>query len=244
MTSEQKHPLFARHPLFGALSPAEIDRIVAQGRIVSYDRSAVIFREGEAGRGLLAVLRGTVKISSLSKDGREIILNLIGEGEVFGEIALLDGRPRTADAVAQTRCELFCLDRRDFLPILRGSADLSLRLMEVLCRRLRRTSEQAEDLMFLDLPSRLAKTLLRLAKPHRSSAVPQVRATQRELAVLIGMTRESTNRQLRAWVRGGWIELDQGAILIRDPGALGRFAEGGTEGRREEAGRAWASGHG
>jgi CRP-like cAMP-binding protein len=141
---------------------------------------------------------------------------------VFGEIALLDGRPRTADAVAVEDCDVLVLDRREFVPLLRANPDLALKLMELLCGRLRRTSEQVEDVMFLDLEGRLAKALLRLAGEQRrgDARTALVRITQRELGQMIGMSRESTNKALRDWQRRGWVRLVKGGVAIRSPDQL------------------------
>jgi CRP/FNR family transcriptional regulator, cyclic AMP receptor protein len=140
---------------------------------------------------------------------------------------LLDGQPRTADAVAMTDCELMMIDRRDFIPVLRREPDVALKLIETLCARIRRTSEQVEDVMYLSLPARLAKTLLELAGGLEASARQRdVRITQRELSNIIGMSRESTNKQLRAWEKRKWLRLERGGIVLVNPGAMGKLIGG------------------
>ena len=127
------------------------------------------------------------------------MFNLITDGTIFGEIAVLDGLPRTADATAITDCSLMTIERRHFISLVHERPDFALKLIEILCGRLRHTTEQLEDVMFLDLPSRLAKTLLQLCDQARPS--PQackIALTQRDLADMIGMSRESTNKQLRS----------------------------------------------
>jgi CRP-like cAMP-binding protein len=154
------------------------------------------------------------------------VLNLIHTGELFGEIALLDGRPRTADATAMEDSELMVIDRRDFLPFVREQPEIAVNLIEILCARLRRTSEQVEDLMFMSLPARLAKTLLRLANLDGSENKPvQFAMTQRELSQMIGMSRESTNKQLRAWEKRKWVRLDRGMLTVLDAIALSEIGE-------------------
>ena len=145
------------------------------------------------------------KISVPSADGKDAVFNLVGEGEIFGEIALLDGRPRTADATAMTDCELMVIERRDFLDLVRSQPEIALKLMEVLCARLRHTSEQVEDVLFLDLPGRLAKILLQLTETAKLSQARRVAITQREIGQMIGMSRESTNKQLRDWEDRNWV---------------------------------------
>ncbi len=221
MSPEQKREIFAGHPFFNSLSTADLDKVIKHAHFQSYPKGELIFCKGDPGHGLLAIVKGTVKISSPSAEGREIVLNLMREGEIFGEMALLDGQPRSADATAQTDCELLALNRRDFLPMLRETPELALKLMELLCRRLRQTNEHVEDLAFLDLPARLAKVLLRLAGPEKRAPV---RITQKALGDIIGMSRESTNKQLRAWEEKGWVELEKGGVLIKNAGALARHA--------------------
>jgi CRP/FNR family transcriptional regulator, cyclic AMP receptor protein len=154
------------------------------------------------------------------------MFNQMRRGDIFGEIALLDGRTRTAEAIAVTDCELFVIERRDFLPLMREEPDIALRMIEILCAKLRQTTEQAESLMFLSLPRRLAKALLRLSDCGRS--VRKAVVTQKELGNLIGMSRESTNRQLRMWEEQGWVRLERGGIVIVSSEALERMAESDT----------------
>jgi CRP/FNR family transcriptional regulator, cyclic AMP receptor protein len=213
------------HPLFREFPPAVIEHFGTYMTRRAVRRGATIFAKGDAGTGLMAVLWGSVKISVPTADGREAVLNIINPGEIFGEIALLDGRPRTADAVAMDDCELMVIDRRDFIPFLRGEPDIALKFIEILCGRIRHTSEQVEDVMYLSFPGRLAKTLLQLTGgPQTPAAHRNVRITQRELSSIIGMSRESTNKQLRAWENRKWVRLQRGGIAVLDPNALAKIA--------------------
>jgi CRP/FNR family transcriptional regulator, cyclic AMP receptor protein len=178
-----------------------------------------------AGTSLFAVCSGTVKISAPSPAGRGAIFNLMSDGAIFGEIALLDGLPRTADAMAITDCELMVIERRDFVPLLREQPEIAIKLIEMLCGRLRQTTEQVEDVMFLDLRGRLAKTLLRLAKNSKlTSRGLRVAMTQSDIGEIIGMSRESTNKQLRVWQDRKWLMLERGGIVILAPDALEEIA--------------------
>ena len=175
---------------------------------------------------MFAVCAGTVKISVPSLEGKDAVFNFISEGGIFGEIALLDGHPRTADAIAATNCQLMMIDRRDFLPLIRSYSELAIKIIDVLCARLRHTSAQVEDIVFLDLPGRLAKALLRLASDHeKPSANKKITITQREIGQIIGMSRESTNKQLRDWERRKWIKLERGGIVILQHAALTALTE-------------------
>jgi len=216
-----KLSLLRDHPLFRELPPATLDRISAYLRRRSIPKGTVIFRKGDPGIGLVGVLAGAVKISVASADGRDIVLNIIREGEVFGEIALLDGRARTADATAMSDCELMTIERREFIPFLRSQPDVTLKLMEILCSRLRRTSEQVHEMTFLNLSTRLAKTLIRLAeKAKESDRGGRVTITQREISQIVGRSRESTNKRLRAWQKSGWIRLQRGSVTVLKPEKL------------------------
>jgi CRP-like cAMP-binding protein len=175
----------------------------------------------------VAVLRGSIKISSLSSEGKEIVFNIINAGEIFGEIGVLDGEERSADASAMTDCELLVLNRRDFLHVLENRVDLCMIMLRILCQRLRQTSEQVEDVMFRHLESRLAKRLLQLAEragPHGlQSTFVELHVSQRELGSMAGGSRESVNKILQNWHRQGLIDLGKASVLIRDIEALRRL---------------------
>jgi CRP-like cAMP-binding protein len=214
--------ILERHSLFGSLTPGEIAQLLAHARVETYRARQQIFLKGSPGLGLLAVLKGKVRISSVGPDGNQVVLNVIEEGQVFGEIALLDGKDRTADAAATVECELLAIDRRDFVPFVRANPEVALRLLSVVCERLRRTTEQVEDMIFLDAPQRLAKKLLQLVDAASKAAVT---ISQRELGNMIGLSRESINKQLKAWEQDGTLRIEQGTIVVLDADALRRQGE-------------------
>jgi CRP/FNR family cyclic AMP-dependent transcriptional regulator len=225
-----KRALLKNHYLFSNLSSEHIDHLAAciVGKSVLHGTS--ICAKGDPGSSLFVICQGTVKISVPSADGHDAVFNLIGKGDVFGEIALLDGRPRTADVVAITDCELFVIERRDFLPLVKEEPEIALKMIEILCAKLRRTTEQAENLMFLHLPGRLAKALLRLSDGDGRWCERKVAVTQKDLGNIIGMSPESTSRQLRIWEQQQWVRLEPDGIVILSAKALERIAEGDTEG--------------
>ncbi len=223
-----KRSLLESHPMFAGLGPDLIEGLVARAVTQVVRSGTLLFSKGDPGSSLFAVCRGRVKISVPSSDGRDAVFNVIGPGEIFGEIALFDNGPRTASATATTECELMVIERRDFLPLMRRYPDLALRIIEVLCARLRRTSEQVEDTLFLDLPCRLAKVLLRLAEEEDAPPTGKVSVTQRELSNIIGMSRESTNKQLRAWHNCNWVRLERGGIAVLQPQELARVLARGS----------------
>ena len=225
-----KAALLRQHPLFRDLTPAALERLCRYAKTVKYKRGAKVVSKGDPGASMFAVARGTVRMSSPSTDGRAALLNLIGAGETFGEIAMLDGQPRSTDAIANTDCELLVIDRRDLLPFVRDEPDLAMRFIELLCTRLRWTSEQVEELILHNLSARLASALVRLVgrkagKEAGNGTDRTIDATQQQLSEMVGISRESTNKQLVAWAAQGWVRLEHGAIVVLKPDALREVAE-------------------
>jgi CRP-like cAMP-binding protein len=221
-----KSALLNRHEFFRDMPASAIARFTAHARVLAFASGQRIFSKGDDGFGLLAVISGMVRISVQSDGATELTLNLIGPNEVFGEIALLDGQPRTADATAMTACRVLLLERRDFLSTLMAEPSAALTLLKVVGGRLRRTSQQLEQASFGPMSSRLAQAVLSLGKVASPSGAPPalIRMSQRQIGNLIGLSRESTNRYLRAWQRAGVIDLHQGGFSILDRNALAKLA--------------------
>jgi CRP/FNR family transcriptional regulator, cyclic AMP receptor protein len=226
-TYEEKRQILEGHLLFERLSPNEIDTLLKFSHVEQYRAGREIYAKGSLGDSMMAVLRGTVKMTSVSPEGKEIVLNMMGPGEIFGEIALLDGGERSADAVARTDCELLVLLRRDFMPILERHADICILLLKILCQRLRQTSEQVEDVLFRHLESRLAKALLHLFESASMHSIDgssnDLHLSQRELGNIAGGSRESVNKTLQSWHRAGLIRLGKSSIVILDLAAIERL---------------------
>ncbi len=165
--SSNKLSVLRKHPIFADLEPEAFDQLCRYAKHSTLKRGTTIVSKGDPGNSLFAVISGTVKISISSPDGRTAILNLIGPGEIFGEIAVLDGQARSADATANTNCEIFVIDRREFIPFVRSQPALAMKFIELLCTRLRWTSEQVEQVILQNLPGRLASALLRLTEKHK-----------------------------------------------------------------------------
>jgi CRP-like cAMP-binding protein len=229
--SSSKLSVLRKHQIFSDLDSEALDQLCRYAKHTVLKRGATIFSKGDPGNSLYAVISGTVKISISSPDGRNAILNLVGPGEVFGDMAVLDGQPRSADATANTNCEIYVIDRRDFLPFVRSQPALSMKFIELLCERLRRTSDQVEQVILQDLPGRLASALIRLTERHKATQGGRAIAiTQQEISEMVGMSRESINKQLRAWASRNWVRLEHGAIVVLDAGPLQEIAGSGTEG--------------
>ncbi|MGE0415946.1 MAG: Crp/Fnr family transcriptional regulator [Acetobacteraceae bacterium] len=218
-------------PLFQAMTADELDAVLELATERKFRRGQTIFQKGDEGTSMMAVLSGRVRIGAVSAEGKEVTLNVINPGEVFGEIALLDGKPRSADAAATEETTLLVLERRVFLPFLSENQDLVLRLLAVLCDRLRKTSVALEEIALFDLPARLARVLLKLADDYgRASDNGGTRIdfklSQRDLSNLVASTRESVNKQLRAWRDTNVVDLDGGYIVLLRPERLARLIDG------------------
>lgn len=226
--------LLRSHWLLRHLDDRAFDRLYRYVRRENYPRGQTIFSRGDAGQSLLAVVKGRVRISNQGLDGRAVVFDFVDAGEIFGEIALLDGEGRSADATAAEDTELLVLERRDLLPLLERDPKLCLQLLTVLCGRLRRTTEQVEDLLFLVRPARLAKVLIRLAGEYGTKVEGGIsidlELSQRELGDLTGMTRESMNRQLTEWRRDGLVDLAGGHVIVRRMAALERLVNDASGG--------------
>jgi CRP-like cAMP-binding protein len=219
-----EHAALSRCGLFRQLNDRERDALFARARTHKYAANENIFLMGSPGDDMVAVVSGTIRISMPSPDGKEVVLAILGPGEICGEIALLDGKERTADANAATDCSVVVLERRDVLAFLAQYPDAWTRLIDVLCARLRTVDHQTAEFAMAPLPVRLAKALLRLASPEGHAADGRasegIRLSQRELGNMIGATRESVNKHLRALQRKGCVRIDDRLIVITDRAAL------------------------
>jgi CRP-like cAMP-binding protein len=223
--------ILGQHFILKHLPSSDLDCLAQLSAVRNYKAGEKIFLKGDPGTAIMAVLSGRVRISAYSTDGREIVLNVISPGEVFGEIAMIDGGERTADAFAMDETELLVLGRRDLMPVLARNPDVCIKLLELMCRRLRWTSEQMEDISFLDLRSRLAKRLIYLAnhhgEPNAEGDRKTVRISQQLLANMVGASREAVNIQLAAWKEEGVISSRRGWITVLDRARLDEIVEEG-----------------
>ena len=232
--ANSKLSVLRKHPIFADLESEAFDQLCRYAKHTTLKRGAALFAKGDPGLSLYAVISGSVKMSISSADGRSAILNIIGPGEIFGEIALLDGGVRSSDAIANTNCELFVIDRREFIPFVRSQPALAMKFIELLCGRLRWTSDQVEQIILQNLPGRLASALIRLSEKHKLEPGGRTIAiTQQEISEMVGMTRESINKQLRAWAARSWVRLEHGAIVVLKDEQIRQLAEAGSGGEGE-----------
>jgi CRP/FNR family transcriptional regulator, cyclic AMP receptor protein len=221
-TPLMRRQLLSQHFLISTLPERALDDLVKFTTVARFEPHREIFSKGEPGDCLYGILAGRVRIFSSSPEGDEILLNIMEAGELFGEIAFLDGNPRTASAAAMEQADLMRIHRDHFLPYLKANPDLLWRLLTLLCNRLRSSSSMIEDTAFLPLPARLAKRLLLLGEHYREPGSPTVTVplSQHDLGSMVGVSRESTNKQLAIWRAAGIVETAPRTITIRNGAAL------------------------
>ena len=216
-----------RDSLFRGLPRATVARIAALGLRRVYEKGAVVFMRGDPGDSLCGVVTGRVRISASLPAGKEIFLNIIEPGDSFGEIALLDGQPRTASATAMVRTELIVFPRERFLELLSTEPQLAAHLIQLLCRRVRWTAQLMEDAALLSVPARIAKRLLSLARLHGpvSSGATRLTISQEELAQYLSVSRQVVNQHLQVLKAKGWIRSGRGQVTLCDVQSLKAFAQ-------------------
>lgn len=223
-----KRDLLAGVSLFAGLEARELEALVRVARTRSLASREELFHKGDPGAQFYVVVSGRLKVLTTSLDGDDVVFSIAGPGEVIGEVALLTGLPRTATVTAIEPCELLALDRRDLLTVLRQDPEVAIKLLAVLARRLGRVSEFVEDTLFLNLPIRLAKKLMRFARSDgeevRDGLRIDLKLSQEEWGDLVGATREAVNKQLRGWALEGLIRLEKGYVVILRPDELETLA--------------------
>jgi CRP/FNR family transcriptional regulator len=209
-----------RAPLFATLDDEAFRLLTDELTEVDLSRGASVFREGDQGDQLYFIVSGKVKLGRTSPDGRESLLAILGPGELFGEMALFDPSPRTATATAVSETRLAGLKNESLNGLLRTRPEVSAQLLQALARRLRRTNDSLSDLVFSDVPGRVAKALLDLAdrfgRPATDGVLVAHELTQEELAQLVGASRETVNKALAEFVQRGWLRLEARAVVILD----------------------------
>ncbi|MDQ1704508.1 MAG: family transcriptional regulator, cyclic receptor protein [Frankiaceae bacterium] len=220
--------VLATVPLFTALEDDTAALLASALTTRAVVRGHVVFSEGDTGDRLFIVIEGKVKISRAANDGRENLLTVLGPGEMFGELSLFDPGSRTATATAVTESTLASLDHDDLRPLLLAQPAVAVQLLRALAQRLRRTNEAMADLVFSDVPGRVAKALLDLAEKFGDDESDGVRVrhdlTQEELAQLVGASRETVNKALSDFANRGWLRLEGRTVLLLDRERLARRA--------------------
>ena len=218
-------------PLFARLETAELTAIAALALRRSFEPRAIVVQQADPGGELFVIVEGHVKVTSSGVDGRDSALNIMGPGEVFGEVSLLDGGPRSATVAALDHCALLSIRREPFLRFLEASPKTAIELLKVLTGHLRKLTERSEDVAFLRVGGRLAKRVAGIAerygqrRPDGSLRVP-FKLSQQEIGDMVNATRESANKQLKLWEDGGMLSHDHGHLVVHD---LERLRQEGGE---------------
>ena len=216
----QEDEVVRRAPLFTALDDAQAASLRASMDSVKIAKGGILFKEGDEGEHVYVIVDGKLKLGTSSGDGRENLLSILGPGEMFGELSLFDPGPRTSTATAVTDAKLLSLSHEKLIPWLKGNPEVSLHLLARLAQRLRRTNEAVGDLVFSDVPGRVAKALMdlgaRFGKKTEKGLYVHHDLTQEELAQLVGASRETVNKALADFAGRGWLKLDGRAVLITD----------------------------
>lgn len=226
MEAEQELLYLKQVPLFAGLNDEGIRELMGVAKRRTFRTGEAIFHRDDPGQVLYVIKEGKVKICLISPDGQEMTLVVFGRGECFGEFAILDGLPRSADAVALEKVECYTLQRSDFHNAIMKNPKIAIQVLEVLSKRLRTTDDMVEDLIFLDVYGRVAKKLLELADTHgekiENGTRINVRLTQQELASMVGASRESVNKVMGYFTDKNFISTDKHRITLLRPADLKR----------------------
>ncbi len=210
-------PLISGSPLLQHIAPADRHRVSAASQVMLCDAGEMIYRQGEASQALAVLMDGEVRLSVPSLHGRELCINVIRYGQSFGEIGFFDGKPRSVDATAVRRSRVLLIGRAALLEVMDHTPALATAFAAAICQRLRRTTEAVQQAVFYTLEPRLADCLLRLAATNAlsgTSGVSEIKVWQHDLAAMVGVTRESINKQLRRWEASGILSIGRGRIAI------------------------------
>ena len=220
--------ILARAGMFQGVEPSAVSALTKQLQPVDFPRGHTVFAEGEPGDRLYIIISGKVKIGRRSPDGRENLLTIMGPSDMFGELSIFDPGPRTSSATTITEVRAVSMDRDALRAWIADRPEIAEQLLRVLARRLRRTNNNLADLIFTDVPGRVAKQLLQLAQRFGTQEGGALRVThdltQEEIAQLVGASRETVNKALADFAHRGWIRLEGKSVLISDSEHLARRA--------------------
>jgi CRP-like cAMP-binding protein len=212
--------ILERVPLFSGLSSDSLENLLSATSRKVYPKDTVIVEENEVGETLFMILTGKVKVTNIGPDGKEVILSVLSQGEFFGEMALLDEEPRSANVVSMEKTEMMLLRRKEFMSLLETSQEILSKLLAVLSGRLRHANQQIRSLALLDVLGRIARLLLESAhKEGRKlldGSIVFRRPTHQEIASMVGTSRETVSRMIGDLSRDGYIKISGKDIIIKD----------------------------
>ncbi len=215
---QEQEPQLERVAIFEGLDPASLIQLRQAMRRRTFRQGEVIFHRDDPGQVLYVIKEGRVRIRLTSSEGQEVALSVFGPGESFGEMAILDSQPRSADAIAVDKVDVYTLQRQDFIGVIKSHPEIAIEVMKTLSQRIRLANQMVEDLIFLDVYGRVAKKLLELSKDYGVETEDGVRIdmrlTQQELASMIGASRESVNKVMGYFTDKSYISTDKHKITI------------------------------
>ena len=206
-------------PIFMDLSEEEIHEIYNISSIKKFDKNDVVLLQHEPGNSLFILLQGKVKVVLFSKEGKEVILSTLGRGDYFGEMSLLDGKPRSASVIASEDSEFIILKRENFLTLIKNYPNIALKLLSEFSRRLRTADKKISSLALMDVYGRVARAIVELAEKDGTKKGTDYiieRPTHQNLANMAGTTRETVSRVLRDFIQSGYISIEGKKLIIHD----------------------------
>jgi CRP/FNR family cyclic AMP-dependent transcriptional regulator len=219
-----KAKLLSGSSLFCDLSSAELEALASHTEWRTLRAKQMVVVQGSLGDEMFAILHGRLKVIRSSAEGKEATIGILEAGDMFGEIAMLDGGPRTASVETLEHCELLVLKRASVMQHIEQHPKVMRQMLSALCQRLRYVDDFLQDALFLNLPQRLGKMLKQLAKQYgnadENGTTIDLKLTQQELANMVGASRESVNKQMSVWAEHGWVEMEQGYIRLLQAGQL------------------------
>jgi CRP/FNR family cyclic AMP-dependent transcriptional regulator len=225
---ERKAEILSRYFIGTEVDQRELFELASLAHLRCAEANNVIFNRGDPGHALMIVISGKVLILATSAAGRRLIINIVGPGEIFGEITVIDGARRSADAQAAEATEYLLLERRHFMPYLEKAPNVAIKLLRILCHRVRLATSELQDAAFLDLSRRLAKKLSMfmtlVGSSERGDGTVSIPVTQADLGAMLGVSRESINKQLSAWRIDGMIRAGRGRLIIVKPDLIHSLA--------------------
>ena len=230
MSASNARDRLSRLPIFAGAPPAALATLAERLSTESYPKGTVLFHQGDPGDSVLVLETGAIKVSNLSPDGREVVMALLGPGEMLGELSIFDSGVRTADATAIEDTTALVLSHDVFRPFLEEHPAVAIHLLEVLAVRLRETNEALQDAIFSDVPGRLAKRFVDLAERYGvadgdgEDTLIDLALTQEQLAQMVGAARESVNKAVASFVSRGWVAMRGRKYVVTDRASLIRRA--------------------
>ena len=224
LTTVQKKDLLSEHFLLKHIPISDLEMLAETSGTRIYPAETTIFKKGDIATSMMVVVHGSVRISAPASNGDDVTFATINVGEVFGESALIDGYERSADAVSIEETELLIVENDNFIPFLQKNSELCIRLLKVLCSRIRQTNVLLEDFSYLDLRRRLAKRLIYMS--GSSGAGISVRVSQSQLIVMMGVSKDAIENEIQSWVHAGVISVEADWITVVDADMLSVLAQG------------------